>query len=170
MPVLPTKGVVRAGQTCVSGREAFLSDSEQAIQNTRRIAMKKFGLYCVVVLLNLVFGCATDKPYRDITVAELKNRLETKDDLVILDVRRKQEYESNTGHLPGAILIPVQELENRYHELDSLKNREIVAYCRTGVRSARASKFLGEKGFKVLNMVGGIVAWDEMKLDTVKAR
>jgi rhodanese-related sulfurtransferase len=82
---------------------------------------------------------------------------------VILDVRTKDEYESQTGHLPGTILIPVQELENRFHELDSLKSKETVAYCRSGVRSARASKFLGEKGFKVLNMVGGILEWNNVK-------
>ena len=132
--------------------------------------MKKPSLCTATVVLSLVFGCAASKPYKDITVAELKERLERKDDLVILDVRTKEEYQSETGHLATAILVPVQELEKRYHELDSLKSREVVAYCRSGVRSARASKFLGEKGFKVLNMVGGIMAWNELKQDTVKIK
>jgi phage shock protein E len=123
-----------------------------------------------LVVLSVVLGCATYKPYKDISVTELRDRLERKNDLVILDVRTKEEYQSETGHLPGAILIPVQDLEKRYHQLDSLKSKEIVAYCRSGVRSARASKFLGEKGFKVLNMLGGIKAWDEMKPSTVKVQ
>ena len=135
---------------------------------TWRITVNKFFFSIAVVVSSLVIGCATNKPYKDITVAELKARLERKDDIVILDVRRREEYESDTGRLPGAILIPVQELENRYQELDSLKSKEIVAYCKAGVRSARASKFLGEKGFKVLNMLGGITAWNEMKRDTSK--
>jgi rhodanese-related sulfurtransferase len=130
---------------------------------TWRIRMKKLLFWNTVVVLGFVFCCATYKPYKDITVTQLRDRLEKKNDLVILDVRTKEEYESETDHLPGAILIPVQDLEKRYHQLDSLKNKEIVAYCRSGVRSARASKFLGEKGFKVLNMLGGIRAWDEMK-------
>jgi rhodanese-related sulfurtransferase len=125
--------------------------------------MKTFSFWSAMVVLSLASGCASHMPYRDITVTELKDRLERKDDLVILDVRTKEEYESQTGHLPEAILIPVQEIEERYHELDSLKSKEIVAYCRSGVRSARASKFLGGKGFKMLNMVGGITAWNEMK-------
>jgi phage shock protein E len=135
-----------------------------------RMTMKKPSLCTATVVLSLVFGCAASKPYKDITVAELNERLERKDDLVIFDVRTKEEYEGETGHLPGAILIPVQELQNHYHDLDSLKSKEIVAYCRSGVRSARASKFLGEKGFKVLNMVGGIIAWNEMKPDTAKVK
>jgi phage shock protein E len=129
----------------------------------RRIRMKRLAFWSALVVSSFVFGCATYKPYKDITVTELKDRLEKKNDLVILDVRTKEEYESEASHLPGAILIPVQDLEKRYHQLDSLKSKEIVAYCRSGVRSARASKFLGEKGFKVLNMLGGIKAWNEMK-------
>jgi phage shock protein E len=132
--------------------------------------MRKFCFCIAMVVSSFVFGCATYKPYKDISVTELSDRLERKNDLVLLDVRTKQEYESEAGHLPGAILIPVQDLEKRYHELDSLKSEEIVAYCRSGVRSARASKFLGEKGFKVLNMLGGIKAWNEMKPSTVKVR
>jgi rhodanese-related sulfurtransferase len=132
--------------------------------------MKKFSFCSAMVVLSLVFGCVANKPYKDVTVTELKNRLERKEDVVLLDVRTKEEYEGKTGHLPGAILIPVQELENRYQELDSLKNKEIVAYCRSGVRSAWASKFLGEKGFKVLNLEGGIMSWNEIKPNTARAK
>lgn len=110
------------------------------------------------------------KVFREITPGEVKERLANGDDLVILDVRTKEEYESDTGHLDGAILIPIQELEKRYHELDALKDREIVAYCHSGRRSERASKFLGEKGFKVYNMVGGIVEWNKVKGDTLKVK
>lgn len=108
--------------------------------------------------------------FREITPDEVKERLEKGDDLVILDVRTKEEYESETGHLEGAILIPVQELETRYHELDSLKDKEIVAYCRTGRRSARAGEILGARGFKVYNMVGGIIGWNRLEEDSLKMR
>jgi phage shock protein E len=136
----------------------------------RRMRMTRLPFWSALVVLSVVLGCATYKPYKDISVTELGDRLGRKNDLVLLDVRTKQEYESETGHLPGAILIPVQELEKRYHELDSLKTKEIVAYCRSGVRSARASKFLGGKGFQVLNMLGGIRAWSEMKGESEKAK
>jgi len=92
------------------------------------------------------------------------------DSLVLLDVRTKWEFEGDLGHLEGAILIPIQELEKRYHELDSLKGKEIVTYCRSGNRSARAAKFLTEKGFKAYNMLGGMLEWNKVKSDTSKKR
>jgi rhodanese-related sulfurtransferase len=130
----------------------------------------------IIVLVLVLLSCSrrealeSRKPYRQITPAEVKERLEKGDNFVILDVRTKEEYASETGHLQGAILIPIQELENRYHELDSLKSKEIVAYCRTGRRSARASEFLGSKGFKMYNLVGGIVEWNKMKQDTSRGK
>lgn len=135
-----------------------------------------FSLLLVILLLSTIFSCSrkdalnAEKVYREITVDEVKERLAKVDDLVILDVRTEDEYESETGHLQGAILIPVQELEEHYHELDSLKDKEIVAYCRSGHRSERASKFLGKKGFKVYNMVGGILEWNKVKGDTTKGK
>lgn len=67
---------------------------------------------------------------------------------VLLDVRTPAEYAE--GHLPGAINIPVQELEARTNELP--KGSRIVVYCRSGARSARAKSLLEAKGFKVLDL------------------
>jgi len=110
------------------------------------------------------------KSYGEIDVQELRERLTRGDSLVLLDVRTKWEFEGDLGHLEGAILIPIQELEKRYHELDSLKGKEIVTYCRSGNRSARAAKFLTEKGFKAYNMLGGMLEWNKVKSDTSKKR
>jgi sulfur-carrier protein adenylyltransferase/sulfurtransferase len=93
----------------------------------------------------------------EITVEELKRRLDDHADIFILDVREQHEY--TISHL-GGHLIPLNDLANRVHELDSSK--EIVVYCASGVRSATATKFLAEMGFKkVKNLVGGINAWAE---------
>jgi adenylyltransferase/sulfurtransferase len=132
------------------------------------------GTLAFVLAWNVACGqkdtSESKKLFGELTAAEVKKRLAKGDSLVILDVRTKEEYESETGHLPGAVLIPVQELENRYHELDSLKSREIVAYCRTGRRSERASKLLGEKGFKAYNLLGGILEWNKGKGDSLKVK
>ena len=90
-----------------------------------------------------------------ITVEDLKRKLDAKDDIFILDVREPHEYQ--ICHLNG-YLIPVGDLPKRVNELDS--SREIVAHCRSGVRSAKAVNFLRRAGFqKVYNLTGGILAW-----------
>jgi molybdopterin/thiamine biosynthesis adenylyltransferase/rhodanese-related sulfurtransferase len=91
----------------------------------------------------------------EIQVEELKRRLDAGEDLFVLDVREPHEYQicNINGHL-----IPLGDLPNRVHELDS--SREIVAHCRSGVRSAKAVTFLQQAGFKkVHNLAGGILAW-----------
>lgn len=81
-----------------------------------------------------------------------------KGDVVFLDVRQHGEYEN--GHLPGAKLIPVGELDKRLSELQ--KDTTLVVYCAIGGRSRVASQLLAGKGFsKVYNLSGGIKAWEK---------
>jgi len=90
-----------------------------------------------------------------ITVDELKRRRDAGDDLFVLDVREPHEYQICNL---GGYLIPLNDLPSRVSELDS--SREIVAHCRSGVRSAKACEFLRQAGFtKVKNLTGGILAW-----------
>jgi rhodanese-related sulfurtransferase/rubrerythrin len=79
-----------------------------------------------------------------------------RDSYQILDVRQPKEYEQ--GHLAGALLMPVKEVATRLAELD--RNKPLLVYCHSGVRSKAASQLLLAEGFKdVYNMSGGIVAW-----------
>jgi len=94
---------------------------------------------------------------RDMTVEELKQRLDKGDDLFVLDVREPHEYQicNLGGHL-----IPLNDLPKRVSELDS--SREIVVHCKMGGRSAKAVDFLRQSGFsRVHNLAGGINAWAE---------
>ncbi len=79
-------------------------------------------------------------------------------DIVILDVRTEREYRQD-GHLKGAKLIPLQQLEERMDELEPYKKREILVYCRSGRRSVKASRLLAERGFRPINIKGGITDW-----------
>jgi len=93
----------------------------------------------------------------EITPKELKARLDKGDDIYVLDVREPHEYQicNINGHL-----IPLGELPQRVHELDSSK--EIVAHCKSGKRSAQAVEFLRGAGFKkIQNLKGGILAWSD---------
>ena len=88
--------------------------------------------------------------------------------ILLLDVRTKGEYESQTGHLKGALLIPVQELETRIGELEQFKGRKIIAYCRTGNRSSHATDYLNRQGFTVVNLSGGITEWNRKGYPVVR--
>ena len=91
----------------------------------------------------------------EISVEELKAKLDRGDDFELIDVREPHEYEIVNI---GARLIPLRELPERTQELSPAK--DIVVHCKTGERSGRAVKFLKGVGFKrVKNLVGGIQAW-----------
>jgi molybdopterin/thiamine biosynthesis adenylyltransferase/rhodanese-related sulfurtransferase len=99
----------------------------------------------------------------EIQPIELKARLDAGDDIFILDVREPHEYQicNLGGHL-----IPLGDLPVRMNELDP--SREIVAHCRSGVRSAKAVTLLRQAGFgKVKNLAGGILAWADKVDPTV---
>ncbi|OIK13361.1 sulfurtransferase TusA family protein [Bacillus sp. MUM 13] len=75
----------------------------------------------------------------------------------ILDVRESAEYAF--GHIPGAVSIPLGELDERHEELNS--SQEILVVCRTGTRSDMACAKLADKGFgRVFNIVPGMSKWD----------
>jgi sulfur-carrier protein adenylyltransferase/sulfurtransferase len=91
----------------------------------------------------------------EISVEQLKRKLDAKEDVFVLDVREPHEYKicNLNGHL-----IPLNDLPKRVQELDPSK--EIVVHCRSGARSARAVGFLRQAGFaNVTNLAGGILAW-----------
>jgi molybdopterin/thiamine biosynthesis adenylyltransferase/rhodanese-related sulfurtransferase/molybdopterin converting factor small subunit len=92
----------------------------------------------------------------EITPVELKQRMDAGENPLILDVREPNEYQIN--RIPGSTLIPLGELPRRYQELP--RDREIVAHCKMGGRSAKAQDFLKSVGFtKVKNLRGGILEW-----------
>jgi rhodanese-related sulfurtransferase len=93
----------------------------------------------------------------DITVSELKERLDKGEKFHFLDVREEWEFEEDNL---GANNIPLGELPHRIGELADYKDEEIVVHCRSGARSGNAKKFLESKGFtQVRNVLGGILAY-----------
>jgi rhodanese-related sulfurtransferase len=78
-------------------------------------------------------------------------------------VREIDEW--HAGHAPDALFIPLGELPARIGELT--RNRRIVAICRSGGRSARATRFLREQGFDAVNLAGGMRAWAIARLEIV---
>jgi len=73
----------------------------------------------------------------------------------LLDVRELDEW--SNGHAPEAVHVPLAELPDRLGELS--KDRLTICACRSGARSARAAHFLAEQGYDVVNLEGGMLAW-----------
>jgi rhodanese-related sulfurtransferase len=92
---------------------------------------------------------------KQISPNEVVKLLREKEPIHIIDVREVDEVKA--GKIPNAIHIPLGLLEFRMHELD--KSKEYIMVCRSGGRSAMASKFLENYGFKVKNMSGGMLEW-----------
>ncbi|HKS30608.1 MAG TPA: rhodanese-like domain-containing protein [Pyrinomonadaceae bacterium] len=100
---------------------------------------------------------ANPQAMEEITATRLKERLDSGDDIQIIDVREPAEYE--TARIPDSKLIPLNEVVQRMDEID--ETRETVVHCKMGGRSARAIEALKRAGFegKLLNLKGGITAW-----------
>ena len=100
-----------------------------------------------------------EKPMEgDIEPTEVKAKLDRGDRFVLIDVREPHEYQ--ICNIPEAKLIPLGDLPKRVNELNSAD--EIIAHCKSGVRSGKAVDFLKQAGFKkVRNMKGGILAWSD---------
>jgi sulfur-carrier protein adenylyltransferase/sulfurtransferase len=96
----------------------------------------------------------------EMTVTELKARLDRGESMVLVDVREPYEWQIANLGPQGAQLIPLSELSYRADELDPAQ--EIVLYCRSGNRSGRAARQLRAQGFsRVWNLQGGILAWSD---------
>ncbi|MHB1233628.1 MAG: rhodanese-like domain-containing protein [Burkholderiales bacterium] len=111
----------------------------------------------------------------EITPAELKAKLDAKEDLLLVDVRESSEYEH--GHIGGAHLVPRGILEaaadtsypKHYPPLSGARDQQIVVYCATSGRSAMAAAVLQMMGFKnVLNLAGGITRWEAEDLPQIR--
>jgi rhodanese-related sulfurtransferase len=108
----------------------------------------------------------TNHQMAEITVEQLKQRLDSGEEVFILDVRNPEEFQ--ICRIPGSMLLPLPEIAQRVGELS--KEKDMVVHCKSGMRSAKAIAFLKQQGFqKLTNLKGGILAWAE-KIDHAMPR
>lgn len=99
-----------------------------------------------------------------ISASKLKEILEAENSLLILDMRDEKKLSGKLGRLENSINIPVGSLKDRISELETMRYREIVAVCRSGVRATTAAKVLAREGFEnVKVLTGGMLAWREIE-------
>ena len=123
--------------------------------------MKKWIFILLAVLFLTACGQNTEKEqetvYMNITAEEARKIMDTQEGCLILDVREQEEYDQ--GHIPGAILIPHEEIAEKAEEVLPDKNQLILVYCRSGRRSKIAAESLVELGYTNILEFGGILDW-----------
>ena len=95
--------------------------------------------------------------YEQITPEEAKKIMDSGEEHIILDTREQNEFDE--GHIPGAILIPYTEIENKADEMLPDKDKLILVYCRSGRRSKIAAESLAKLGYTNVKEFGGIIDW-----------
>ena len=114
----------------------------------------------LLLSLLLLAGCGgntADSSYQQISQEEAKEIMDSQD-VIILDVREQDEYDS--GHIPGAVLLPVGTIdETTAAEVIPEKDSTVLVYCRSGNRSKTASSTLAELGYSNIYEFGGINTW-----------
>lgn len=152
----------------------------------------KIGRYAVVGLIFSIWmslwGCQKDKSagsapaaapgegtavaageLRNVSVEEAYQFIQQHPEALVIDVRTPQEYTGPLGHIPGAQLKPVQQIDRWAKEIAALKDRPIVLVCRSGNRSSYAANYLKAQGFQqLLNVQGGMMAWNRKGLPVEK--
>lgn len=133
--------------------------------------MKMFKLIYLTAAM-LITACSANASSPDVKVVEpgeFKAALAGGGDVYLLDVRRPEEYQA--GHLKGAHLLnwlDSESFKNGAAELD--KSDTIYVYCRSGRRSGEAADYLASQGFKVVDMKGGILAWQQAGLPVTSSQ
>ena len=123
--------------------------------------MKKMIFLLMAVMMLAACGQDADNNreavYMNITAEEAKQIMDTEEGFVILDTRAQSEYDE--GHIPGAIVIPHDEITQRAQKELPHKDQLILVYCRSGRRSKLAAEALVELGYTNIKEFGGIIDW-----------
>ena len=119
--------------------------------------MKKLILLLLAVMLLTACGQNKEAAYVNITAEEAKQIMDTEEGYIILDTRTQEEYDE--GHIPGAIQISHDEIEEKAEGMLPDKDQLILVYCRSGRRSKIAAETLVELGYTNIKEFGGIIDW-----------
>jgi rhodanese-related sulfurtransferase len=119
--------------------------------------MKKLIFLLLAVMLLTACGQNKEAAYVNITAEEAKQIMDTEEGYIILDTRTQGEYDE--GHIPGAIVISHDEIEEKAEGMLPDKDQLILVYCRSGRRSKLAAETLVELGYTNIKEFGGIIDW-----------
>ena len=121
--------------------------------------MKRVSLLALLLALTMMFcaACGSKTDYQTMEINDAAEMIAADDGHLLVDVRTKEEFEEK--HLPGAILLPVEDIEDGKLERLPDKSQIILIYCRTGRRAKDAAEYLAKKGYTNIYEIGGIIDW-----------
>lgn len=126
------------------------------------------NILAIIVLLVCIFalvGCVADKGGITTISAQVGKEMMDSGEVVIVDVREPYEY--SDGHIDGAILLPLGDIEKDAERLLPDKDATIIVYCRSGRRSADAATKLAKLGYTKIYDMGGIIDWTKQGYEIV---
>jgi len=137
------------------GREA-VAGGDGLIQKI----MLAIALLALVAFLPSLIGRLRRGPMME--VEALKQKMDAKEDVLLLDVRSADDYVGEQGHVKDSVLIPVEELEQRLSEIEDFQEKTVMTICRTDRRSAKAAQILTKHGFADVHVIrNGMTSWNE---------
>lgn len=102
-------------------------------------------------------------------VQSLKQKMDAVEDVLLLDVRNAADFTGEQGHIEGAVLIPVEELEQRLSEIENFQEKTVMTICRTDRRSAKAAQILTKNGFSDVHVIrNGMTEWNKTGYPVLK--
>jgi len=129
------------------------------------INLKILAALLILFSLNMI-SCAQEDSKNSMSISALKNKMKSDlpagkagSTLIVLDVRTPEELRGSLGKIDEVINIPIQQLEERIHELDKYKDKEIAVICRSGNRSKTGTAILNANGFNAKNVLGGMIEY-----------
>ena len=126
----------------------------------RMIKRRLLSIVAALVFLLAVSGCGAEEKgsvYMNINPEKAKEMMEDLEEFVLLDARAEEEF--SEGHIPGAIVIPHDEIEERAKAEIPEKDVPVFVYCRSGRRSKIAAEALVSLGYSEVYEFGGIIDW-----------
>ena len=129
--------------------------------------MKSSTIILLLTLCCLLFSPSLSQTtqsskIKNLTPQEVKAKLDSLESILLIDVRTPEEFIGELGHIEGAKLLLVGEIEQWSKSLSQTDSSEIIIYCRSGNRSRRAAEFLKMKSIDVSNMTGGMREWNQL--------
>ena len=121
--------------------------------------MKRVSLLALLLALTMALcaACGSKTDYQTMEINDAAEMMAADDGHLLVDVRTKEEFEEK--HLPGAILLPVDDIKDGKLERLPDKSQIILIYCRTGRRAKDAAEYLAKKGYTNIYEIGGIIDW-----------
>lgn len=113
------------------------------------------AVFLIFMITIFCIGCSGS--YKHISQEEAVQMMKADSNIIVLDVRTQEEYDKK--HIPGALLLPIEDIRKGNLEKLPDKNQKILIYCWTGRRAGASAQILADEGYKNIYEFGGLVDW-----------